>query len=298
MQKKNIKIFLKRRFSLFYKRNYAFVIVLCLLSLLCFYSVKIEPYLLAETEYIFEHESIPVELDNFEIALLSDIHATKERKKLWNKVLLSLRQRNVDLILLGGDMINGNSKGLNVDEMLEMVAELSAKHGVFSIPGNHERRYRRGGMKAIIDAFNKRKMSLLLDENVIIQTPSGGKINLIGLDFYLNPHQKRSNEDWNKLIQKNMFNMVLLHTPSDFPGVPGEIPLTLAGHTHGGQIYLPLLGSVIRTPWYSRKYTYGKVEENGKTLLITSGLGSAYRQIRFCMMPEIVFIKLKSPHKK
>ena len=95
-----------------------------------------------------------------------------------------------------------------------------------------------------------------------------------------------------------MLNVVLTHTPEDFPFLPEQSHLILAGHTHGGQIHIPLLGSAINPPGYSRKYSYGRIEKDQKTLLVTSGLGSAYTQARFCMKPEIVLITLKSRNKK
>ena len=95
-----------------------------------------------------------------------------------------------------------------------------------------------------------------------------------------------------------MLNIAMCHTPQDFPYLPEGIALTLAGHTHGGQLNIPLLGSLINPSRYGRKYSYGRIVENGKVMYVTSGLGSAYTQARLFMPPEIVLITLKSKPEK
>jgi predicted MPP superfamily phosphohydrolase len=65
----------------------------------------------------------------------------------------------------------------------------------------------------------------------------------------------------------------------------------LAGHTHGGQVYIPFIGRPI-VPIRYKKYAYGHFNENGRQLFITSGIGTAIIPIRFLTPPEIVVLKL------
>ena len=79
--------------------------------------------------------------------------------------------------------------------------------------------------------------------------------------------------------------VVITHNPDLFPGVPARVLLTLAGHTHGGQVDLPLLGRLI-VPSRAR-YAIGHVREDGRDLFVTPGLGPSILPVRFRVPPEI-----------
>ena len=299
MEKSKKKSYFIRRLKLFFKRNYATLIAMPVIFALAYYALKIEPDSLRITRYTFYHEKVTPELDNTLIVLIADLHTNTRRQALWQKVVERLNSLPADTIILqAGDLVNGNGKGLKINEILKKLKMLKNPSRIYSVPGNHEYRYRHGGFKAIRNAFTRQELTLLQDQNLIINTTSGGKFNLVGLDFMRNPHRRMDKNRTEKLFRDDMLNIVLTHTPEDLPYLPTQAHLTLSGHTHGGQIHIPLLGSVINPPGYPRKYSYGKVVENNKTLLVTSGLGSAYTQARFCMPPEIVFITLKMPNKK
>ena len=299
MEKSKKKSYTIRRLKLFFKRNYATLIAMPVIFALAYYALKIEPDSLRITEYTFYHEKVTPELDGTVIVLIADLHTNTRRQKLWQKVVERLNTLPADAIILqAGDLVNGNGKGLKINEILQKLKMLKNPSRIYSVPGNHEYRYRHGGFKAIRNAFTRQELTLLQDQNLIINTTSGGKFNLVGLDFMRDPHRRMDKSRTEKLFRDDMLNIVLTHTPEDLPYLPTQAHLTLSGHTHGGQIHIPLLGSVINPPGYPRKYSYGKVVENNKTLLVTSGLGSAYTQARFCMPPEIVFITLKMPNKK
>lgn len=292
------KSYFIRRLRLFCKRNYAMMITVPVIAALAFYTLRIEPDVLRIKEYTFQHEKVTPELDGTVIAFAADLHANRRREKLWKKVANKLNSINKDtIILLGGDLINGNCKGLKLEEVLKCLKKLNNPRLIYTVPGNHEyRRY--GNLDAVGQAFAANDLILLQDTNTIITTPGGGKFNLAGLDFMTNPHKRIDRSRTISLLRDDMLNVVLTHTPEDFPFLAEKAHLVLAGHTHGGQINIPFLGSMINPPGYPRKYSRGRVEESGKTMIVSSGLGSAYTQARFCMAPEIVFITLKSANKK
>ena len=82
------------------------------------------------------------------------------------------------------------------------------------------------------------------------------------------------------------------HTPDVFPEVPTDVALTLAGHTHGGQVDLPLFGRLIVPSHYGQRFAYGLIEEGLRRLYVTSGIGTAILPLRFRVRPEIVVITL------
>jgi len=85
--------------------------------------------------------------------------------------------------------------------------------------------------------------------------------------------------------------ILLTHTPDIFPKVPSDVNLTLAGHTHGGQVRLPLLGALIVPSDYGNKYSSGLIEEKGKKMIVTNGIGVSILPIRFNCPPEIVVLE-------
>lgn len=87
--------------------------------------------------------------------------------------------------------------------------------------------------------------------------------------------------------------ILLCHSPDVFPKVPKEVNLTLAGHVHGGQVRLPILGSLIVPSNYGDKYSQGLIEENGKKMIVTKGIGNSILNVRFNCIPEIVVIEFE-----
>ena len=86
--------------------------------------------------------------------------------------------------------------------------------------------------------------------------------------------------------------LLLAHEPSIFQNVPGRVTLTLAGHTHGGQVYVPFIGRPV-TPPYSN-YAYGHIREDGRQMIVSSGLGLSTYPVRFMVPPEIALVTLES----
>ena len=286
-----------RLWKIFWRCNYAILIFLPILLLTMYYAVKIEPERLTVREITFEHPAIDEKLDGTVIAFFADIHYTPRRVGLVDQVTESIHKRKADVVLVGGDLINGGGRNrkLGIKDILQKLEDIKAPSGIYFIPGNHE--YRRN-FTPIRKAFAEKGKKLLLDKAEIVTNSRGGKFNLIGLDYKPNPHDRQKTERSSKLINNDLFNIALAHTPEDFPFLDKRIPLVLTGHTHGGQIHIPGMGSLIRTPWYDRKYSRGLIVENGLTLLVTTGLGSAYTEARLFTPPEIIFITLKTLSKK
>jgi predicted MPP superfamily phosphohydrolase len=91
--------------------------------------------------------------------------------------------------------------------------------------------------------------------------------------------------------------LLLVHEPDVFASFEqlGISPqLTLAGHTHGGQVYLPLLGRRVVPSEFGERYAYGHVVENGRHLFVTSGVGTSIFPIRFLVPPEVALLRLVS----
>ena len=88
--------------------------------------------------------------------------------------------------------------------------------------------------------------------------------------------------------------IVLTHNPDIFPNVPQRVQLVLAGHTHGGQVRFPIIGSVVQSSDYGDRWERGDVFEDNHHLFVTSGIGTSIVPVRFGLPPEIVILTLKS----
>jgi predicted MPP superfamily phosphohydrolase len=87
--------------------------------------------------------------------------------------------------------------------------------------------------------------------------------------------------------------IALTHNPDIFPRVPQSVPILIAGHTHGGQVNIPLIGTPIVPSRFGAKYTSGHLFENGHHLFVTTGIGTSILPVRFRVTPEIVILTIK-----
>jgi predicted MPP superfamily phosphohydrolase len=88
--------------------------------------------------------------------------------------------------------------------------------------------------------------------------------------------------------------LLLSHDPDVFPRVPARVALTVSGHTHGGQINLPLVRRAIIPSRYGDRYSDGLVVERGRHLYVTAGVGTSLLPLRFLKPPEIAVLTLRS----
>jgi len=88
--------------------------------------------------------------------------------------------------------------------------------------------------------------------------------------------------------------IALTHNPDIFPEIPARVALVLAGHTHGGQVNLPLLGRRVVPSRFGERYAVGHVEENGHHLFVTPGIGTSIIPVRFRVPPEISVLTISS----
>ena len=89
--------------------------------------------------------------------------------------------------------------------------------------------------------------------------------------------------------------ILLSHSPDPFPSLPARIRLVLAGHTHCGQIRLPLLGPLATESAYGDRYACGFMQENGRSLVVSAGLGTSILPLRIGAVPDMWLVMLTGP---
>ena len=271
----------------------AFVLLLLIAVCVAIWSTCIEPNRLVIHAETIKIDDWPKELNGLHIAVISDIHTGGpfiDEKKL-NDIVEKTNALHPDLIVLLGDYMSGNnwhSHRVEPEVTAAALRNLHAPLGVFSVLGNHDWWY--DGEK-VRRGFEQNGIRVL--ENEVVELNWQGKpFWLAGLaDFWTRP------QHISETIAKTPPDatvIALTHNPDIFPNVPQRVSLLLAGHTHGGQVNIPFIGTPIVPSDYGPKYTAGHVMENGHHLFVTTGIGISILPVRFRVPPEIVLLTIVS----
>jgi predicted MPP superfamily phosphohydrolase len=250
----------------------------------------IEPSLIRVKEYRLEVRNWPAALAGYKIAFITDPHVGGPHIGLRQveKIVERTNALRPDLTLLGGDYVIRIIGGHDVapEDIAAGFAKLSARHGVFGVLGNHD-----WWMKPdrIQSAFEKNGIPML--ENKALQIPAKGDgFWLVGVSDFA--EQKHDITKAFAPVTGRQPVILLTHSPDVFPELPLRAVLTLAGHTHGGQVYVPFLGRPVIPSIYGQLYAMGIIHENGKQLFVSPGIGTSILPVRFLTMPEISVLTL------
>jgi uncharacterized protein len=265
-----------------------------LIAIAFLWAVIIEPRWVAKRE-IAVNLAKTNELYGLKVVLCSDWHFTK--RPLW-RVMTVARAREIvnkinvskpDIIILAGDFIADTDYQFEIggsaeEEIATILGELKAKHGVYATLGNHDWWFNG-------EAFTK----ALQHHNIKVLENNASKVNglnlwLAGIGDALTNHSNP--RDALENVPENVPVLVAMHDPGSLQQVStswqNPNALFLAGHTHGGQVYLPWYGAPIVPATGPREWAYGWVQHNHNNMYVTSGLGVSILPVRFNMRPEWV----------
>jgi uncharacterized protein len=264
--------------------------LILLLGLMLFWAFLIEPNRLVVREQTIEIEDWPRELDGFRIAVLSDIHVGAsfiDDKKL-HTIVERTNQLHPELIVILGDYMTGAH--IQPEVFAPILKNFSAPLGTYSVLGNHDWWYNGTRVRA---GLEQNGIKVLENEVVQLQV-RGTSLWLVGLaDLWT--RQQLISETVNKVPEGQPL-IALTHNPDIFPRLPERVPLLLAGHTHGGQVRVPFIGTVVEASRYGDRYVRGHVFENNHHLFVTTGIGTSIMPVRFGVTPEIVLLTVKAKH--
>lgn len=231
------------------------------------------------------------------IALLTDLHVGAPHmglKKL-RRLVEHVNDEGPDIILMLGDFVIGGKdhKGGVVggtftepESIAEELKKLRAPQGVFAVLGNHDWWY-----------DGERVASALKGAGIVVLENQAARIERNGRSFWLvgiADLWTRHPDIAGALRHVESDDPVLLmtHNPDIFPDVPPRVSLTVAGHTHGGQVNFPLIGRPIVPSKFGQRYAMGHVVEQGRHLFVSGGVGTSIVPVRFRVPPEIVILSL------
>jgi predicted MPP superfamily phosphohydrolase len=247
----------------------------------------IEPGMLVVRHPRMELAGWPSEM---RIAVLSDLHIGSPHVGL-DKLRVIVEKTNAEnpaLVVLLGDFVVGGPGGrhdanfVEPEKTAEELKKLRAPLGVFAVLGNHDWWY---DGEHVGRALTEAGIPVL--ENRAVHA---GHIWLGGIaDFWT-----REPDVAGTLRQVTNDDPVVLitHNPDIFPDVPARVSLTLAAHTHGGQVNLPIVGTLITTSRLG--YNAGEYVDGGRHLFVTTGIGTSILPVRFGVPPEIVILTVSA----
>jgi len=223
-------------------------------------------------------------------------HVTPERVR---KVVARLSAERPDVIVFLGDYAGGHNSaelrpGPGRSMVLRGVAALgaaSAPLGRVAILGNHDWWYDGPAIETMLRTAG---IPVLENGSVRVARP-GAPFWIAGLADEASKRAKPSAEMALRDVPPHEAVILLSHRPDPFPSVPSRVALTIAAHTHCGQVNLPVLGRLISASPGSARWPCGFYEEGGRKMYVTGGLGTSILPLRFRAPPEIVIITLSGP---
>lgn len=256
-----------------------------------FWGFLIEPGRLVIREQTIQIDNWPQPLDGLRIAVLSDIHVDNwfiTEKKL-RTIVERTNQQQPELIVILGDYMAGDGRATDRVEpevFAPVLKDLRAPLGIYSVLGNHDWWY--NGAK-VRKALEQNGIKVLENESAKVDA-RGTSFWLAGLaDLWTRPQRIA---DTVATVPEGQPLIALTHNPDIFPNLPQRVPLLLAGHTHGGQVRLPIIGPVVESSEYG--WVHGHVFADNHHLFVTTGIGTSIVPVRFGLPPEIVILTLKS----
>jgi len=236
---------------------------------------------------------LPPGLDGLRIAHLSDVHAgihmSEERMR---GIVAQTNALGADLIVQTGDMIDISQS--YIPDYVRAFRDLHAPLGVVTVLGNHDRYT---GEDAVVRGVRDAGQVFVKNGAHVIER-GGAALALIGID---DPRNWRADDPQDDDLEhalrltppaKHAFRILLAHRPGAFDGAaPRGIPLTLAGHIHGGQFYVPVVG------WSPgrliTKYVMGHFTQGSSQLYVSRGIGVVGVPLRVFVPPEIALFELR-----
>lgn len=269
------------------------ILILIVFSVLFFIGFFIEPNELIVDKVTLKLNKWDKKHNNIKIAVVSDIHAGApfiSLNKVKNIVKMVNREKP-DLILLPGDFVGQGVIGgklIKPELIAKELSGLKSKYGIISVLGNNDWKY--DGDK-VRYALEKQNITVLENSSkeIII---NGKQLYIAGLADLTKrfPDVPKTMSE----IKGQKSILMLSHNPDVFPFIPNNVSLTIAGHTHGGQVNLPVVGRLIVPSAFGERYATGFVEENNKDLYVSTGIGTSILPVRFRVVPEIEILTIQS----
>jgi predicted MPP superfamily phosphohydrolase len=229
---------------------------------------------------------LPPSFHGTTIAFLSDIHHGRFTGIDYiNEAVRTTNGLSPDLVLLGGDYTHGNNR--YAEPCMQALGRLKARWGTYGVMGNHDHWY---GVDRTRRSMNNAGIVELTNGGAWLEQ-SGERLRIAGVgDLW------EDKQDLHAALgdtQPQETAILVSHNPDFVEGITDRrVGLVLSGHTHGGQVVLPVVGAPRVPSRYGQKYLYGLVKTQDTQVYVTRGVGTVTPPVRFCCRPEIAFITI------
>lgn len=250
---------------------------------LLFYAFFVEPYMLSVTPYVVENNA----LSGTKIVYATDFHIAPYPWEKWRlqRIVRKINEQKPDLVILGGDYVSGHEKKSTMppQDIADILREIDAPK--VAVLGNHDSYY---GKKDVKKALQSVGITVLDNQNIRLRIKDRW-VTVAGVSDL-----STDKPNVEKALKGATTPIIFVtHSPDVFPQINGRAVLTLAGHTHGGQIVLPFIGAPLVPSDYGQRYRYGMITEKNTLMLVSAGLGTSLLPLRFNSKPEIVEVSFK-----
>lgn len=234
------------------------------------------------------------------IAVIADLHAggpNVGRARI-EQLVAATNALRCDLVVLLGDFFATHRFVTEVvphDVWAGILGGLKAPLGVYAILGNHDWWHDVEGARRALEAAH----IPVMENDAVLLGEKDSRFWLAGigdqLAYRLGHRQFRGVDDLPGTLAEVRTDdpvILLVHEPDIFPEIPERVALTLAGHTHGGQVRVPLMWPAFVPSDYGARFAYGHVVEQGRHMIVSGGVGTSIAPIRLGVPPEIVRVTL------
>ncbi len=234
-------------------------------------------------EFNVTSEKLPKGFNGVKVIHLSDIHYASVGEAKLNKAVEEVNTMKPDIIVFTGDLYDEFSN-LTEDmenKIINALSKLNAPLGKYAVSGNHDYKYDR-----FTDIITKSGFTYLENETKLIYYNDETPIEIIGY-----PDEREANPNYD-IELSDYFKIALIHEGDSWEHIKDKgINLTLAGHSHGGQVRLPFIGCLIKVDG-GKKYCEEHYTNNDSELYVNFGLGETEFKIRSFNKPSINMYRL------
>lgn len=230
----------------------------------------------------YSFDDAPAHMQGLSVVLLSDLHCDGWPEPGWyDRYWQVVKGLQPDLVLIAGDFLSCPQSLPLVRRCLRDLGRLHPPMGCLAVLGNRDEESRQELEPVLRDCG----IELLKDETRLLVHPDGRMVKIAGTSW-----PWCGSEGLRRCMEDGAVDIALTHTPENARELANAgAAWILAGHTHGGQIALPLLGGIL-APGGSR-HIYGHHVVGHSHLVVTSGVGCSYLPLRFLVHPEIAFLR-------
>ncbi|MFX3624067.1 MAG: metallophosphoesterase [Ectobacillus sp.] len=260
-----------------------------------YYARYIEPRMLSVSYHTLRSPLIPKGFEGMKIVQFSDLHlgyhySLAQLCKVVNKI----NDQKPDIVLFTGDLVDNYQTYPYTSEIAPILKAIEAPFGKLAIYGNHD--HGGYGTNLYRSIMNKSGFQILQNEEKTIRLLDGSQLSILGIDDLI-----LGQPQLEKTMQKasnNVYAITLVHEPDIASAIANyPVNLQLSGHSHGGQVQIPFIGSII-TPPLAKQYTdgfYTVKGDSGNELIVyvNRGLGTTRIPFRCFARPEIAVFTLK-----